>query len=208
VLIPAFFRQSNPNMDMQDEGDDHKAFSKVPFIVSAECEVGGYFNCYDTVTTLSGEIFNDLGLLYGMGNNGLISLTSTKDYWGSEIDPFYPFTNTLNAVNYFGLAATMGDGMRSIFNAYGICGPPSNENYVLIGAGTLKAAPYIPYGMQMQQLSGGNIENTDTCNYSGQLIWLQNFNVASTGNFTAIGKEIRIYAESDLKGEADIKASD
>jgi hypothetical protein len=79
--------------------------------------------------------------------------------------------------------------------------------FIFIGAGTLKASAYVPYGTTMQTFNGVTISTTGQLyNYPGQLIWLENFTVTPTGGLTVQGKEVRVYAESDLNGSVDLKS--
>ena len=192
---------------MQDEDPIYNAaYSKVPFFVSSGCQVGNYMGCYDydsIYQNLTSTISNDLGLLYGMAHSGLISLTSAVDYPGYQGAQFTPFTTTLAAKDINGQPNTIGDGVLNQSNAN------LSNPYVFIGAGTLRAdsSAYVPYGTQETKLIDLQISNTVTYSYPGNLIWLENFNVTSSGNCTINGKEIRIYPESDLNGEVHVTAS-
>jgi hypothetical protein len=191
-------------LDMQDEDTlYHNSISKVPFFVSSGCQTGDYMACYkyDSVyENLTSAISNDLGLLYGMAHSGLMSFTSAISYPKGE--DFRNFTMTLAGKDSRGQPNTFGDAMLTKCNSL------IDVPMVLIGAGTLRAdsTAYVPYGTQEVTIENQQISNTVTYSDAGELVWLQNFNVTSTGNCTVIGKEVRIYAESDLQGTVDIKA--
>jgi hypothetical protein len=196
-------------LDMQDEDTvNHNSISKVPFFVSAGCEVGNYMGCYDPTDTYhqtfetSPHVENCLGLLYGMAHSGLISLTSAISYPGCEDNPFTPFTTSLTGKDSYGQWNTFGKALLAQYNSGNIFIP-----LVFIGAGTLRAdsTAYVPYGTQEVTIANQQISSDTTNSDPGDLIWLQGLNVTSTGNYTAVGKEVRIYPESDLKGTVDIK---
>jgi len=193
-------------LDMQDEDPvNHAAYSKVPFFINSGCGVGNYYAaCYDpndfTNNTLTAEIDDNLALLYGMTHGGLISFTSAVSYPARENNASYyswsTFTSTIA-----GPSKTFGDGSLALANE-----TPAIP-YVLIGAGTLKASAYIPYGTTMQTLAGITISTTGQLySYPGQLIWMEDFTVTAAGGCTVQGNEVRVYAESDLKGEVDLKS--
>jgi hypothetical protein len=195
-------------LDMQDEDmAHHNSISKVPFFVSSGCETGNYMDCYnpdDIFETLetSPYIENCLGVLYGMAHSGLISLTSASEYTGGD-NSFNYFTQTLAGKDKFGLPNDFGNALLAKCNNDVI----NNTPMELIGAGTLRAdsTAYVPYGTQEVMLDSQQVSTTVTYSDSGKLVWLQDLTVTSTGNLTVLGKEIRIFAESDLQGTVDIK---
>jgi hypothetical protein len=81
-----------------------------------------------------------------------------------------------------------------------------STGFILIGAGTLKAPAYIPYGTSKQNICCVAVTTTgNTYSYPGNLVWVEDFNVATSGGCTIQGREVRVYSESDLKGEVDLK---
>jgi len=204
-------------LDMQDEDMvNHHSISKVPFIVSSGCDVGDYMGCYDPadwyheIFQTSPHIENDLGLLYGMAHSGLISLTSAISYPGGSVNLFSPFTSELAGKDCHGQPNTFGDGLIAQYNTTVPSYSTNDFNIplVLIGAGTLRADcnAYVPYGTHMTSLIDMQITGTYSHSFPDTLIWMQNSSVTSTGNCALSGKEIRIYAESDLQGAVDILA--
>ena len=189
---------------MQDEDPvNHAAYSKVPFFMSSGCGVGNYYEaCYNTSDftnqTLTIQVNDNLALLYGMTHGGLMSFTSAISYPGDEHSPgeWPTFTSTIaDPLKNF------GDGSLAAANAF------SSNPYVLIGAGTLKAGAYVPYGTTMQTLAGITVSTTGYLyNYPGQLIWMEDFIVTATGGCLVKGNEVRVYPESDLKGEVDLQS--
>ena len=109
--------------DMQDEDTiNHLALSKVPFFLSACCETNWF-----TKT-------NCIGNLFALGHNGLISMgCATIDYMLNNNDS--SFTTTLNKGKDFGQAFLAQ--AQSEFNSI---------IYTLLGAGSLKAQPYVQFG--------------------------------------------------------------
>jgi hypothetical protein len=195
-------------LDMQDEDVSyHNAVSKVPFFISAGCLVGDYTGCYDTTDWLheylSVPTLNCLGQLYGMAHSGLVSLTSAISYTGYQSNQFTRFTSKLASLDTYGLPCTFGSALLDQYNR-----GASNIPLTLFGAGTLRAdsTAYIPYSTLEIQLINQQITGTFSHTYSDSLVWMENYNVASTGNCTVSGKEIHIYAESDLKGSVDVSA--
>jgi hypothetical protein len=195
-------------LDMQDEDAvNHNSISKVPFFISSGCETGNYMCCYDPADVshnnfeTSPHVENCLGLLYGMAHSGLISFTSAISY--PEGEGFDNFTIALAGKDSHGQPNTFGNALLAK------CNNDIGIPMVLIGAGTLRAdsTAYVPYGIQEVTIVNQQISNTVTYSDPGKLVWLQGLNVTSSGNCTTVGKEVRIYAESDLKGAMHITAS-
>jgi hypothetical protein len=138
---------------------------------------------------------NDQGVLYGMLYSGLIALgTATSNYPDND---YSPLLDSLNKVNEFGEQYTFGDAFvkkNVSFSSYLF--------EILIGAGSLTAQPYIPYGETLVQDSSLTITGTQTIDNAGMYYRLKDLNVTETGNATIHAKEIRIYPETDIKGYA------
>ena len=207
-------------LDMQDEdGAYHNAISKVPFFISSGCLVGDYTGCYDTSDWLheylSAPTLNCLGQLYGMAHSGLISLTSAISYPGASYqNSFAPFTSKLATKDGKGLASDFGSASLAQYNSGNdmLCGewgyPCYNIPLSLFGAGTLRddSTAYVPYGTLEIQIMNQQISGTFSHTYSDSMVWLENYNVSPTGNCSISGKEVRIYAESDLRGTVDVSS--
>jgi hypothetical protein len=138
-----------------------------------------------------------------MAHSGLISLTSAISYPGNG-NFFSPFTMKLAGKDNRGMPNTFGDALVDQYNIGAYIIPLS-----LMGAGTLRAdsTAYVPFGALEIKLTDQQITGTFNHTYPDTLVWLENFNVTATGNYTVVAKEVRIYAESDLKGEVHITVS-
>lgn len=137
-----------------------------------------------------------------MAHSGLISLTSAISYPGGLGNEFYPFTQTIASKDVGGMPNTAGDALRAQYNHKVPNYPPPPDSiyenfgliYSLIGAGTLRpdSNAYVPYSTLEQQVINITINNITNYIYPGDLIWMQNFTVTSTGNCTVQGNEIDI----------------
>lgn len=115
--------------DMQDEAADHSAVSLVPFFLSACCETNWFTN--------SRQQGDCIGNLFALGHNGLISVGhSTVDF--PDYNIYKSFTDTLAAGKDIGQAfrAKAQEDWRG----------PDTLICTLLGAGSLRAQPYIQYG--------------------------------------------------------------
>jgi hypothetical protein len=179
--------------DMRDEDTvTHGAVSKVPFYLSKGCSTNDF--TYSRFNT-----FNTLGLSYAMLHNGLIcmggatSLEGGLDYW--------PYISTIRDTT-----RTFGDAFLSQANssAYWYGGPFEFHNIVeLLGTGTLRAKPYVPYGDY--SLTGQTISNKrDLSNVNS--ITMTNTTVASTGKLDVQSdRTISIRPETRLAQGSEVR---
>ncbi len=121
---PGFIREDSLNRayySMLDDGGP----SKVPFYILQTCHI----NCYT---------FDDnLGLLYAMGHNGLMSVGSSNPNGG--IGEFSLFLGAL------GRGLTFGEAFLHMANDPSKAGVAGGDKFILCGAGTMKAQAYRDY---------------------------------------------------------------
>lgn len=56
-------------------------------------------------------------------------------------------------------------------------------------------------------LTLNNSPPSDNFIHPGELVWMENFTVTSSGTCNVQGGEVRIYPESDLQGEVHISCA-
>jgi hypothetical protein len=119
-------------------------FSKTQFFLTNACSINDFI--YIGGSTLD----KNVGNLYALGYNGLICMGTSIVDW--ENDDKGPYTRALRAGNCFGQA------FLSQVNAR-----PFYYRYALLGAGTLRAQPYVQFGsMVLEGFNVGNPRTDDT----------------------------------------------
>lgn len=172
---------------MQDERSDHKAFSKVPFFITNACHINNFaFSSID-----------NLGNLYALGHSGLISLgTSNNNHAGRTYDVFM---KDIAQGKSFGEAF-----LDQVNDGFWI-----GNVYALLGAGTLRAQPYIPYntyGIENQNISTPKVSSyTRPCKIS-------NVTITETGSFdlTSVSSsktpaQVVIRPETQFKRDSEVR---
>lgn len=106
-------------------------FSKSQFFLTNACSINDF--TYSRAT----EKDKNIGNLYALGYNGLICMgATTNDYGGDDKGPY---TRALRNGNCFGQAYL--DKINAFFS--------TSYLFTLLGAGTLRAQPYIQYGSEV-----------------------------------------------------------
>jgi hypothetical protein len=145
--------------------------SKSQFFLTNACGINNFISTHppsDKDPNFGSAISKNLGNLYGLGHNGLICMGAADD--DHPGDNKAPFTTALRDGKDFG-------------EAY-IAQQNSHWNYpfyTLLGAGNLRAQPYVQYGTYIEQprtITG----NESTSTYAPVLI--QDVNVNWPGNWT------------------------
>ncbi len=116
ILVDSLYRSY---YSMLDDGGP----SKVPFYVQQTCHANTY------------TVDDNLGLLYAMGHNGLMSIGSSNPNSGWEEYKWF-----LGAV---GRGLSFGEAYLYMVNNHG--GTNGGDKFILCGAGTLKAKPFRDY---------------------------------------------------------------
>lgn len=171
--FPDWFSRSF--LDMQDEDlVNHKKYSKVPFFLANSCHLSDY-------SSVTGAAGNNVGLLMAMAHNGLISFGSVNsNYRGND---YLDYITAINSGKCF------GDAFLDYANSKGI----SDVSFIILGAGTLKAQPYISYGSTV--IRNATLANT-TYNYETPLHLVNVTAVAGNTSTIITNKEIRISPET------------
>jgi hypothetical protein len=170
-------------LSMQDDG----GISKTPFYLLQACHIS-MFNFY-----------NDLGLLYAMGQKGLISLGASS----SDFEYCYKnlFTEALTNGKNFGRA------FKEQVQWHGI--DRLDLSYSLIGAGTLKSKAYIPYSdYDSLNITGITISNYKELYVKKKVTISSNVIVNGTGTLKIIsGEDIIITPDflADYGSKLDLK---
>jgi hypothetical protein len=162
-----FFTMNSFDRAYEEMGDEPggNGLSKTRFFVINSCSVNEWTNSWNGSGLTNNQ---NSGTLYALGHNGLICMgASTSDQ--ANIDGYDPYINVLAAGSDFGQAYLA----------------QSNNNfyyplYALLGAGTLRAQPYVQYGSA--SYCGMNISTHDTINTINPIL-LCNDTVTSTGVF-------------------------
>lgn len=156
--------------EMGDEPGGN-GLSKTRFFVTYSCSMNNWTYSW----TDSGLIKpKNCGTLYALGHNGLICMGgSTEDYADADKNAYI---NALAAGSDFGQAYL--EQSNSCWG-WGTCWDPK-INYALLGAGTLRAQPYVQFGSA--SYCGMNISTHDTINTVNPVL-LCNDTVTSTGDF-------------------------
>lgn len=157
--------------------------SKVQFFLTNSCHL-----CHYNAT--SGSAYNNLGNLFAMLYNGLISMgTVTVNYAGGS---YFNFVQALKNGDDFGQAYLK----QSSSLLYG------DPQFILLGAGNLKAAAYIPYGAQI--VSDVTINSAVNKTYQTP-VYLKNYNVTPSGSLNFNAKsEIHIVPESAFRAGSNV----
>ncbi len=170
-------------LSMRDDGGP----SKCHFFLEAACQICAY------------NWLDNLGLLYGMGHEGLIMMGNA--YNNSEDFPVY--TRSLGAGETFGEAFRRfaeGDNAQSGFTEY-------NEAFVLFGAGTLKAAPYYPYYEHVDFAPSGYLaDGTVKTEYIKNDATFEDGDIINNAEITVkAGHEIRILPEFLIEYGSEVR---
>ncbi len=175
---PGFIREDSLNRSYYSMRDDGGP-SKVPFYLLQACHIN-YYTADD-----------NLGLLYAMGHDGLMSLGTSNGNSG--------FYESKFEYNYFLEALIQGDNFGDAFlymaNNYS-SGIIDNDKFILCGAGTLKAQAYRPYSDCMFLL----INNADITTIESHFVE-QNVTInGMTGSSTTVhsGGGLSITAGNDI----------
>lgn len=170
-------------LSMQDDG----GVSKTPFYLLLACHISNF------------SFYNDLGLLYAMGQKGLISLgASSSDY---TYTPQSAFVEAIAKGMRFG--ASYREYAQSLFTSH-LCAA-----FSLIGAGTLKPKAYIPYAdYEILNLNNCTIDNYSELYVKQNVNITGNVNVTNEGTLNVIsGKDIIITPDffADYGSKLDLK---
>jgi hypothetical protein len=131
---------------------------------------------------------NNLGNLYAMGNNGLISCgAATSNYSGHT---FEPFMDKIKTNQCFGEAAKAL--IQKNFPQYPYFDQKSTLIYTLLGAGTLKPRAYSPY----RDYNSLSLNNTTITNPYEELFVTQD--VSITNVTVPSEKNLKIYSGRDI----------
>jgi len=152
-------------LSMQDEdGTNHNKFSKTPFYITNACEINDFIY-------INGSMDN-LGNLYALGHNGLICMGTSNSIW--ESDDYYSFTCALTSGNDFGQAFLLHAQAYFAIS-------PSVDMYALLGAGSIRAQPYVQYGSEKEE--NKTVSTTVTKNSTNPVL-IRGVTVSSSGNYT------------------------
>jgi hypothetical protein len=172
---PGFFTSDCVNrsfISMQDEdGTNHNKFSKVPFFVTNACYINDYIYINNSM--------DNLGNLYALAHNGLTCLgTSDLNFQYRKYDAY---TNALNSGLDFGQAFLAQANVYFSDRFY------PDGLYILLGAGTLRAKPYIQYGSEKEE---NKIISTTVTKNSTNPVLIRGVTVSSGGNYTVTSKVV------------------
>jgi hypothetical protein len=167
-----FFTNDEINRGYEDMGDEPggSGFSKTQFFLTKACWINNFITTKVSVDEdpKGNGIIKNLGNLYALGHNGLICFgTANSDFPGEDKSHF---TAALKNGKDFGEAflAQQNASWNSPF-------------YSLLGAGNLRAQPYIQFGSDLEQ----NESITTTVSISkNQPVLMQGVTVNGSGNLT------------------------
>jgi hypothetical protein len=172
-LAPGFYTNDWVNRsfeDMQDESSTHNKYSKVPFFLICACSIDNYL--YQNPSPGS---MDNLGSLLALGHNGLICMGTSDNNFPAR--SYAPYINDVASGLCFGRAFI--DQANSSFFLDG-----SNNlqcMYALLGAGTLRAQPYIQFGSVLEQ---NKTVSTTVTNNSTSPVLIKGVTVTSAGIYT------------------------
>jgi len=147
---PGFIREDSLNRayySMLDDGGP----SRVPFYILQACHINSYY------------VDDNLGLLYAMGDDGLMSVGSSNANRGT--DEFPRFLGALSRGLSFGEAF-----LYMANNSSG--GVASGDRYILCGAGTMKARAYRDYADMISMMTNNHDFTSDTTYYVERMVWI------------------------------------
>jgi hypothetical protein len=175
------FTEDEQNRGYEDMGDEPGGggYSKSQFFLMKACEINNFIS---TSPPLADDpnpgtaISKNMGNLYALGHNGLICMgTASSDCPGESKAPF---TTALNDGKDFGEAFLAQQNSSWFIN----CGSGGLMVYALLGAGSLRAQPYVQYGADIEQ----NMTITTPQNPLNlyQPVLVQNVTVSGSGNWS------------------------
>jgi hypothetical protein len=153
-------------ISMQDEDNtNHRAYSKTPFYLASAC----YNNDFIYINSLCS--IDNTGNLEALGHNGLICLGTSSD--GNPDAYNDPYINTLASGKDFGQALVAQAQAHTSFYGYSL--------FCLLGAGTLRAQPYVQYGTEKEE---NKTVSTTVTKSSTNPVLIRGVTVSSSGNYT------------------------
>jgi hypothetical protein len=204
------FTEDEENRGYEDMGNEPggNGMSKTPFFLNNACKLNNY------TWTQPGEAENPnngglaiskcLGNLYALGHSGLICMGTADD--NHPGDSYSPFTTCLvNGLDF-------GQAFLAQQNSY-----PWGPFYSLLGAGSLRAQPYVQYNSAVEQ--NLTITTSQSPLTLSQPFFIQNVTVSGSGSWSLTSNnsaappgpgtksEIVVLPECDLAGEVDLKAN-
>jgi hypothetical protein len=175
-----FFSEDEENRNYEDMGDElgGGGYSKSQFFLMKACQINNFISTLPSngdPNTNGNSISKNIGNLYALGHNGLICMGATTNE-GFLNDKSLYTTNLRDGKDF-------GEAFQTYQNAYF---STYNDTiftalYSLLGAGSLRAQPYVQYGTYTEQ-PRTITDNEGTSTHAPVLV--QNVNVDSTGNWT------------------------
>ena len=187
---PGFIREDSLNRAYYSMIDDGGP-SKVPFHILQACHI----NCYT---------FDDnLGLLYAMGHDGLMSVGSSNANSGYSEYPLF-----LGALSR---GMSFGEDFRYMVNNNDKVS--GHDKFILCGAGTLKAKAYRDYVDMISMMTNNQVFNTNYEYFVERKAWINTFpnsttTVTSNGSLSiTAGEDIIILPEFVAEAGCEMELS-
>jgi hypothetical protein len=179
--------------DMSDEPGNNGS-SKVPFYFTCACQINNYIFSHPSTTD------KNIGNLYALGQSGLICMGVATDTW--------PDIEQTTFANVIKSGADFGEAFLAQQNAHwyhSIYDPSSFIAYCLLGAGTLRAQPYVQYGSDVEEYQ--TITTTQTLSKNSPIL-IDNISVNGSGNWTVTSTHnssspFGTYSEVVIRPECD-----
>lgn len=188
IFRAGFYTDDEVNRAYEDMGDEPGGggYSKSQFFLNTACQINNYLYTTPLLTQSTPEddpnmydgtaIVKNIGNLYALGHNGLVCMGATTKDMGLFDKSIY--TNNLNNGKDF------GEAFLAYQNAYFVVDDPSHkiitEFFSLLGAGSLRAHPYVQYGSDIEQ--DRTITTTENISLY-QPILIKNVTVNGNGNW-------------------------
>ena len=171
-----FWTNDEVDRNYEDMGEEPggAGLSKTRFFTMNCCEINNWVHANPTTNPYA--IDKNIGNLYALGHNGLICMgASTLDWppWPNGNYDKDTYINSLATGYDFGQAYLAQSNYAFQYHGLALC-------FALLGAGTLRAQPYIQYGSE--KYCGLYISTTMTINTANPVL-LCNDTVTSTGVF-------------------------
>jgi hypothetical protein len=205
---PGFYTSDCANRGYEDIGSEDNGSSKTPFFLMNCCSINNYTYLHPNPVITD----KNIGNLYALGHNGLICMgASNTDFASYNKDSFI---STIKQGSDFGQA------YLAQANQYFFLEPTRtsqfeyhNTIYALLGAGTLRAQPYVQFGsIILEGFHVGNprFDNTDQPVLIRNVTASSNWVVTSTHSSSSpVGThgEIVVRPETVLSPTGEIRLS-